>query len=328
MAISPLWSKVETPAGSGWRNARVVGAVLVVATLTAVHPVRSKAQESPARLFAAHALALRTAGVAGGETATGVLADMPGSGMVEDTESLPVLWRPFFENTMVKLGRLLSPAPVALYYNPLLDIAVFTLWEKHLEGYRVVSARALPGERLADPDAAAALRPQWTAAKDGPVAALRRITATRLDAFRQAHPAESNEAGRDAATFAAAAADMRAALPRLAWNMAMRVQWAEDGSGWMGPALGTIDEALSTHDAAAIVAAAPDTDAATAAALARLPAAFAEELTLDLTLEADGNGRLMVASSPADGHVFTLALCRLDREVCRLRRFLLTSLAE
>lgn len=329
MAVSPLWSKEEALAGSGWRNARVVGAVLVVATLIAFHPVRSTAQESPARLFAAHALALRAAGVAGDEAATGVLADMPGSGMVGgDPESLPVLWRPFFENTMVKLGRLVSPAPVALYYNPLLDVAVFTLWERHDGGYRVASARALPGERLADRDAAAALRPQWTAAKDGPVAALRSITAARLDAFRRAHPAESNEAGRDAATFAAAAADMRAALPRLVWNMAMRAQWAEDGSGWMGPALGTIDEALSTRDAAAIAAAAPDTDAATAAALARLPAAFGEELTLDLTLEAGGNHRLMVASSPADGHVFTLALCRLDRGVCRLRRFLLTSLAE
>ena len=329
MAISPLWRKAETPAGSGWRNARIVGAVLVVATLTAVHPVRSKAQESPARLFAAHALALRTAGVAGDKAATEVLADMPGSGMAgSDPESHAVLWRPFFANAVVKLGRLRSPAPAALYYDPLLDVAIFTLWERRQGDYRVASARALPGERLADPDGVAALRPQWTAAKDGPVAALRRITATRLDAFRQAHPAESNEAGRDAATFAAAAADMRAALPRLVWNMAMRAQWAEDGSGWMGPALETIDEALSTHDAAAIVAAAPDTDAATAAALARLPTAFAEELTLDLTLEAGGNDRLMVASSPADGHVFTLALCRLDREVCRLRRFLLTSLAE
>ena len=40
------------------------------------------------------------------------------------------LWRPFFANAVVALGRLPSSAPVALYYNPLLDVAVATLWEK------------------------------------------------------------------------------------------------------------------------------------------------------------------------------------------------------
>ena len=136
-----------------------------------------------------------------------------------DPESQAVLWRTFFANAVVKLRRLRSPAPVALYYDPLLDVAIFTLWERRQGDYRVASARALPGKRLADPDGAAALRPQWTAAKDGPVAALRRITFTRLGSFRQAHPAESNEAGRDVATFAAAAADMQAALPRLVWKL-------------------------------------------------------------------------------------------------------------
>ena len=83
-------------------------------------------------------------------------------------KSLSALWRPFFTNAIVKLGRLRSPAPVALQYNPLLDLAVFTLWEKQEEGYRVASVRALPGERLAGPGGAAKLRPQWTTAKRGP----------------------------------------------------------------------------------------------------------------------------------------------------------------
>lgn len=306
------------------------GCVLVVGLVASGFSVRAAAGEEPAaRLFAAHALALREAGVTGKSLAADVFADMPGVVEALDTdESLDVLWRPFFENAVVKLGRLRSPAPVALYYNPLLDIAVFTSWEKQAGGYRVASARALPGERLADPDATAVLQPLWTVAKEDPIAMLRRIAAWRLDIFRRSHPAEVSGAGRDATAFATAAADMQAVLPRLVWNMAMRVQWAEDHSGWLEPALGRIDAVLATREAAAIKAAAPDTDVATAGALASLPAAFAEGLALDMMLEAGSGHRLMIASSRGDGHIYLLAVCRLDDGVCSLRRLLLTSLEE
>ena len=304
--------------------------MVLAALVAAALPASSAAAESPARLFAAHALAFRAAGVEGAASAAEVLAAMPGAGagVAGGDEALSALWRPFFANAIVQLGRLRSPAPVALYCNPLLDVALFTLWEKQEGGYRVASVRALPGERLAEPGADFALRPPWSAAEDGPVAALRRFTAARLDAFRQAHPAEAKEAGRDTVTFAAAAADLRAALPRLVWNMAMRTRWAEEGSGWLEAALGRIDALLVDRDATAIRTAAPDTDAATADALASLPAAFAEELALDMTLDAGGDERLMVASPPGDGHVYLLALCRLDGGACPLRRLLLTSLLD
>ena len=115
-----------TLAFAGTRAGAVCGVVLV-AVVAAALPASSAAAESPARLFAAHALALRAAGVAGEEPAAEVLVAMPGAGVAGDAESLSVLWRPFFANAIVKLGRLRSPAPVALYYNPLLDVAVFTL---------------------------------------------------------------------------------------------------------------------------------------------------------------------------------------------------------
>ena len=83
------------------------------------------------------------------------------------------LWPPVFENAIVKLGRLRSPAPVALYYNPLLDVAVFTVWRKQGQAYRVASIRAVPGERLADAAVAVALQPTWTKDKAAPIAALR-----------------------------------------------------------------------------------------------------------------------------------------------------------
>ena len=327
MAALRLWRGVEARVGAGQRAILIASAGFVVCTLIALHPVCLAAEESSVRLFAAHALSLRAAGLMGDEAAKKVLGDMPGVRTAGEADSLPVLWSPFFENVIVKIGRLRSAAPVALYYNPLLDVAVFTLWERRDDGYRVASVRALPGERLARPDADAPLRPSWTVAAVA-VEALARTAAARLEAFRRRHPAASHEAGRDAVTFAAAAADMRAALPRLVWNMAMRVQWAEGGSGWLGPVLARIDAALAARDPAVIVAAAPDTDAVTADALTRLPSAFAEGFTLDMTLEAGGNDRLVVASTPGDGHVYTLALCRLDGGVCRLRRFLLMSLVE
>ena len=125
---------------------------------------RERAQEqqsdTAAALFAAHVLALRADGVAGGASAGALLAGM--SGAEPETEPFP-LWTAFFENAIVKLGRLRSPGPVALYYNPLLDVALFTLWEPDEDSYRVVSVRALPGEKLADRDAVTPLRPAWSA---------------------------------------------------------------------------------------------------------------------------------------------------------------------
>ena len=302
--------------------------VLLLAALLALFTVRAAAQESPARLFAAHALALRAAGLAGEEAATEVLAAVPGAGMAGDAELLPALWRPFFANAIVKLGRLHSPMPAALYYNPLLDLALVTLWEKQEGGYRVASARALPGERLADPEAAVPPLPAWTVAEAGPVLALARATAARLEAFRSAHPAQSAEAGRDTAAFAVAAADMRAALPRLVWNAAQSARWTEDAQPWLAPALAAVEQALAARDPAALVAAAPDTDAETAAALARLPTGFSAGLALDMVLEAQGDGRLLVGSLPEDGDVYVLALCRLAGGGCALRRFVLAAFLE
>ena len=58
---------------------RVLGA-LTIAALLVLPPARA-ADEAPARLFAAHALALRSAVVAGEERAAEVPAAMPGAGM-------------------------------------------------------------------------------------------------------------------------------------------------------------------------------------------------------------------------------------------------------
>ena len=310
------------------RRAGVTLCVVVAVSAFAVLVARPSAAVPDARLFASQALALRAAGVSGTAQAGDVLSGIPAAIASADREALLAVWSPFFENAIVKLGRLESRAPAALYYNPLLDVALFALWTYGDDGYRVASIRAVPGERLANPDAAVALRPSWMAEGSGPVAALRHVAAERLRAFARTHPAHAREDGRDGTTFAAAAADMRDVQPRLLWNTAMRVHWTGERSRWLGPVLGRIDAALATRDAAAIRVAAPDTAAAAADALASLPPEFAAALVLDMTLAADGDHRLIIASAPADGHVYALALCRLEGEVCALRRLFLTSIDE
>ena len=302
----------------------IVG-ISLVSTLMAALP--ATAQDEAARLFASHALALRAAGIAGEKQAEEVVAAMPGAGMMGEV-SPAVLWSPFFPNAVVKLGRLNSPGPAALYYNPLLDVAVLTLWEEWEGGYRVSVVRALPGERLSKPDAEAPLLPSWLSASKGLVAGLASTTAARLDAFRKAHPATAPDAVRDAATFASAAADMRAVLPRLVWNAVQRGGWTDEALPWLGPAAAMVEKALGARDAAAIRTAAPDTDEETAAALAELPAGFAEGLALDMVVEARGNDRLLIASLLEDGDTYVLVRCRQEGKACKLRRFLLASVIE
>lgn len=300
--------------------------VLLLSLLNALCPARAAAQESPGRLFAAHALALRTAGVAGSHSAAAVLANMPGAGEV--SESLPALFRPFFANAIVQLGRLNAPAPVALYYNPLLDLAVFTQWERRAASYAVTVARFLPGERLANPTADVRLLPAWIRAVQSPVFALTDITADRLATFRRFHPWRSLEAGRDPVSFMAAARDLRAALPRLAWNAARTVRWTDAEQAWLRPVLARAESALAARNPAALTNAAPDTDVETAKVLARLPPGFAAGLTLDMTLEAGATDHLLISSLPEDGDTYVLVLCRFVGDTCMLRRFLLVHLGE
>ena len=265
--------------------------VLTMGVLLGVVVGAAAEQPDPKR-FAAQALALRTAAIERSDAATKILATIPGSA---PAEVLPGLWHSFFENAIVKLGRLRAPVPVALYYNPLLDIALITFWEKQDGRYRVALIHARQGERLADPTATTLDQPAWMVADD-PIATLARVTATRLDTFRRAHPAEAQDAAgrwrrdvrrgrREHARGPAAPAVERGhpdAVDR------------GDGTLAVSGALAQIDQALAARTATALTAAAPDTDTTVADAIAGLPTAFAAHLTLDMVLPA-GNEK-----APAD----------------------------
>ena len=326
--------KVPVMARARKRRARspalVSAMVAMTALLAPAPPAQSAEGARGPHLFAAHALALRAAGVEEGQAAAFLLAKIPGAaalGAADDLEEgLSLLWRPFFDNAMVRLGRMGSPAPVALYYNPLLDVALFTRWAPEEDGYRVASIRALPGERLADRNAEASPRPQWMVAGAEPIQVLSRNTAARLDTFASAHPAKERNAGSDGVTFAAAAADLRAVLPRLVWNAAQRARWTAEPEPWLGRALARVQKALAASEEAVLTAAAPETDPESAAVLARLPTGFARRLVLDMVLASSGQERLLIGSLPDEGDLYVFVLCRLDGDACALRRIVPVSL--
>ena len=297
-------------------------AAVDILTPDALREMRAIAEQS-ARAFAAHAFSFRAAAVEGDEVLVDVLSSIPGAGR---DAAQPILWRPFFENVMVWLGRVHSAAPLAAYYNPLLDVAVITQWGHRDGRFGVVLIRALPGERLGIPDADVALHPPWMTAEEGLVPALARMTASRMDTLRAAYPADARILGRDPVTFAAAAEDLRAALSRLVWNATRRTIWGSGAEPWLSVTLAEIETTLATRDAATIVGSAPDTDTASAETLASLPAKFISGLALDMVVDT-GPERVLIGSLPEDGDVYVFIVCRLEGDVCSLRRFILISLA-
>ena len=243
-------------------------------------------------------------------------------------KSCPRCGGPFFENAVVKLGRLNASIPVALYFNPLLDVALFTLWRRQGDAYVVHRARVLPGERLDGPGGPVSLFPAWIATKSPPPTAMARTTAQRLERFAMRHPAEAQLPGGTMSTFADAAENARDGLARLAWNAAQRSAWADEGLPWLAATLSRIDDALNTGEGASLTALALETDAGTAAALAQLPRGFVERLSLDMVVGAAENSRLIVGSVPEEGGVYIFAACRMTDGACELRRLALLSVTD
>ena len=298
-----------------WAKHPAVAASRAVARLIGAH--------AEARSFAAHALALRAEAVEG--RGAPVLSHIPG-GLAQ--RSPPEMWPTFFQNTMVGLGRLLSSGPAALYYNPLLDVAVGTVWKKSDGGWRVVSVQAFAGENFRGPPRAVPPHPSWVKADSKMVGTLSAITASRLADFHRLHPPEAKSGAQIATSFAEDAAYARAAWPRLLWNARHHAGWASGAQAWLHPTLSAIAKTLASSDADTVAAAAPATDAATAEAIAGLPAGLAKRLVLDMVLSTGKDGRLLIGSLPDDGEMYFLVLCRLDGAACGLRRIMMVSLLD
>lgn len=309
---------------AGQSKRRICGAAIALSLTVMADGLATAATErSESGQFVAHVLALRVVAVEGGGAAVlSRIAGRPAGSLRKE------LWQPFFENAMVALGRLRSPFPVALYYNPLVDVAIVTVWEKPEGAWQIAAIRVLPGERLDGGRDPAPRRPSWVTEDDDPIETLAATVAARFAAFHRSHPPRSSEGARVTTTFASDAADTRAAWPRLSWLPLQRVRWASGSEAWLRPTLAAITRTLSAGDPATVKAAAPATDSTTAEAVAGLPRGFADRLVLDMVLAAGGGRRLLLGSLPEDGDVYFLVLCRLTGADCRLRRIIMLSLLD
>ena len=236
-----------------------------------VSQVRHLPWMSDARLFASHTLALRSAAIAGEPSSSAILASMPGSG---PRNLLPLLWGPFFENTVVRAR---SAAVLSLQWLSTI-IPCWTLpcslsgksGTRTLLSFRYAPCRV---NGLLEPGTAeASLRPQMDGSGGRPHPGATSYCAIAASLrFNGLTLRKREQMGYDDVTFAAAAADLRAALPRLVWNTVQRDQWTTESFSWLVPTLTGVETALATRNTATIKKAAPETDPDTAKAIARLP---------------------------------------------------------
>ena len=135
-------------------------------------PVAAVPQAEPAETpgFPGQAAALRRSVVDRDDMSMRVLGLIPGVSWLvppDATEAqrnsvLKQTWGPFFENAVIETRAADTPTPAALYYNPLLDVALLTYWERTVDSaYRISELRIVPGERLSAADAATPVAPAW-----------------------------------------------------------------------------------------------------------------------------------------------------------------------
>ena len=234
--------------------------------------------------------------------------------------ALEAIWVPFFQNAIVEVEQVASAEPIVMYYNPLLDVAMLASWQFMPEvGYQIHAMRVTPGERLLDRRADVDPVPAWITGTGDIGFELAQTATRRLAEFHTASSAlkdwsASSEEGYDRARY-----DFLAAEPRLVWNVAQRAAWSREP--WLETALAKIQAALASRDSDAIATYAPDTDVAVAYALSNMAEGLAEHLVLDMVIGGDDRSHLLIGSTPEDGTVFVLVLCRLSGKSCELSEF-------
>lgn len=70
-------------------------------------------------------------------------------------------WRYLLGTSVFTAAGLSEPRALIVFYNPLLDTAVFTIWESRKEGRRIVDIEWVPGDLVRQAGAAVEARPLW-----------------------------------------------------------------------------------------------------------------------------------------------------------------------
>ena len=179
--------------------ARILFVALIILPPWSAHGAADKPQ-SVSRDMALSAMSdFRMKAVVKPELMTGSLGLMPITANGKDeglAKILSMSWTQFFRNSIVKVGCLPSDQPVALYYNPIYDIGVLTLWKnKENRRFDLVSMQALSGECISDLKCQAVpLVPAWATTKDKLFTqSIKNTTAQRLSAFAAQFPIDRAE---------------------------------------------------------------------------------------------------------------------------------------
>lgn len=231
---------------------------------------------------------------------------LPGLGRDQVLHAMGAIWPDVFGNTIVVTTELDDGLTGALYYNPLLDVAVLTRW-RHADGSamasEMLSMGALPGENLgADHALAVPQEPIWMRNPD-PIGTLFDKTRERVADFgRTTYENGSSE------DYGLAVNGMRAIVPRLHWLVEQKSQWAD--AKWLMPLTIAVEDDLGMQDPTELVARAPESSVEVATALSSLDRRRVSQLRLDVVLE-QGRSRLAVFSNTHDGRYYLFVKCHL-----------------
>jgi hypothetical protein len=173
---------------------------------TYVKPVRSVAISTPSPStpsvpFQSHpsdilqnAVLTRALGIESPSAIEPQLDGMPNGFFARNQNTLPqrlTIWSFFFKGTLTKLGRLNSPSPLIVYYNPIVDVAVVEACRYEGSVVNCTEACALPGESMDNFEASRV--PVWLE-QDRPLDAFERNAGTRMAVFERDQPADAGQA--------------------------------------------------------------------------------------------------------------------------------------
>jgi hypothetical protein len=138
-----------------------------------------------------NAVLTRALGIESPRAITPQLDAMPKGVITRDQSTLPqrlTIWSFFLKGTLIKLGRLNSPNPVIVFYNPLVDVALVQGCHYDRAVIKCDQACALPGESMDNLKAARV--PAWLLEKL-PMDAFERTAGIRMAVFERDQPADA-----------------------------------------------------------------------------------------------------------------------------------------
>lgn len=299
------------------RNAFLIKLLAIIAIISSLIQFSNIAANEK-DLFLSKVLSFRSAGVINPAMIKNSLSKMPRTELNLDEEfqaTVPELWSYFFKNAIVKVGAIDSETPVALYYNPLVDVGVLTFWMLNSRRFHLYKITAFPGDKLRTLDVAQGLLPGWRIqSQDSPIDRLSKYTIQTLNEFKVEYPLQKREIVETLDT------DHESELQILAEGRMMDylIERTQITEKWVKMLAQEIELILKSKSAQYIVEKAPDTPIKTANTLEKLNAQYVSQLSVDLVVSINETDRLMLMSLPQDGDQYIAVICKMRNSICNL----------